>query len=85
MLKKDILQPSSSPRASEIVLVKKSDGSMRICVDYRGMNDITIKDSYPLPNLNECLNQLAGNSWFSCLDLNCGYWQVEVDKAKRQP
>jgi len=84
MLEKDVIQPSRSPWASGIVLVKKKDGSMRFCVDYRRLNDITIKDAYPLPRTDECLNQLAGNSWFSCLDLNCGYWQVEVDETDRE-
>ena len=83
MLKKDVIQPSASPWASSIVLVKKKDGSKRFCVDYRKLNDITIKDAYPLPRIDDSLDQLSGAEWFSCLDLNSGYWQVEVEEADR--
>ena len=83
MLKKDVIQPSSSPWASAIVMVTKKDGSKRFCVDYRKLNDITVKDAYPLPRIDASLDQLAGAKWFSCLDLNSGYWQVEVDADDR--
>ena len=84
MLKKEVIQPSSSPWASGIVMVQKKDGSKRFCVDYRKLNDVTLKDAYPLPRIDSSLDQLAGAQWFSCLDLNSGYWQVEVDKQDRQ-
>ena len=83
MLKKDVIQPSSSPWASGIVMVTKKDGSKRFCVDYRKLNDITVKDAYPLPRIDASLDHLAGARWFSCLDLNSGYWQVEVDEDDR--
>ncbi|GFW94051.1 retrovirus-related Pol polyprotein from transposon 412 [Trichonephila clavipes] len=72
----DVIEPSSSPWASPIVLVRKKDGSTRFCVDYRRLNDITKKDSD---------TTLAVNTWFSTLDLKNGYWQVELhpdDKEK---
>ena len=84
MLKENVITPSTSPWASSIVMVKKKDGSNRFCVDYRKLNDITIKDAYPLPRVDESLDQLAGSKWFSCLDLNSGYWQVETDLADRE-
>ena len=64
-----------------IVMVKKKDGTNRFCVDYRKLNDSTIKDAYPLPRVDESLDQLSGSKWFSCLDLNSRYWQVEMDNS----
>ena len=84
MLKEKVIKPSKSPWSSSIVMVKKKDGSNRFCVDYRKLNDVTIKDAYPLPRIDESLDQLAGSKWFSCLDLNAGYWQVETDPQDRE-
>ncbi|GFW18442.1 hypothetical protein TNCV_1184701 [Trichonephila clavipes] len=85
MKNNDVIKPSSSPCASPIVLVRKKDGSTRFCVDYRRLNDVTKKDSYPLPRIDDTLDTLAGNTWSSTLDLKSGYWQVELhpeDKEK---
>ena len=84
LLEKDVITPSKSPWASGIVLVKKKDGSKRFCIDYRRLNDVTIKDAYPLPRIDESLDQLAGSKWFSCLDMNSGYWQVELNPEDRK-
>ena len=79
MLEKGIVEPSNSPWASPIVLVSKKDGTTRFCVDYRKLNDVTVKDGYPLPRVDECLDALAGSKWFSCMDLNSGFWQILVE------
>ena len=73
MLEKGVIRPSNSPWSSPIVMVRKKDGSFRFCVDYRKLNDVTTKDAYPLPRIDESLDQLAGSKWFSSLDLNSGY------------
>ena len=78
MQEKDIVTPSKSPWASPIVLVPKKDGTIRFCVDYRKVNEVTLKDAYPIPRVDDTLDTLAGSKWFSTLDLKSGYWQVEI-------
>ena len=85
LLDKGVIQPSDSPWSTPIVLARKKDGSVRLCVDYRKVNSITRKDAYPLPRIDDTLDTLAGSKLFSTLDLKTGYWQVEMaeqDQAK---
>ena len=73
-----IIRPSHSPFASNVVLVRKKDNKLRMCVDYRQLNNRTVKDSYALPRIEELLDTLAGSKYFSVLDMKSGYHQVEV-------
>ena len=73
LLDAQVIRESSSPFASPIVLVKKKDGSLRLCVDYRLLNSKTRKDAFPLPRIEESLDALSGAHWFSTLDLAAGY------------
>ncbi len=72
------IRPSHSPFGSPVLFVKKKDGSMRMCVDYRMLNNITIKNSYPLPRVDELLDRLSGAKWFSKIDLQQGYHQLRI-------
>ena len=78
MLEKDIIQPSSSPWASPIVLVH---GSQQFCVDYRKLNSVS---AYPIPRIDDTLDTLARSCWFSTLDLVSDYWQVEMSQKDRE-
>lgn len=84
MLSQNVVQSSSSPWSSPVVLVKKKDGSWRFCVDYRKLNKITKKDVYPLPRIDDTLDCLYGAEYFSCIDLRSGYWQISVDESDRE-
>lgn len=79
MVKDELIEPAQSEWASNIVLVKKKDGTLRFCLDYRALNVVTRGDTYPLPKINDCLDALAGAQWFSTLDLTSGYHQIAMN------
>jgi len=84
MRQQGVIEESCSPWISPAVLVRKKDGSVRFCVDFRKLNAITKKDSYPIPRIDDMLDRLAGNTWFSSLDLKSGYWQVRIRPEDRE-
>ncbi|KZS07756.1 Uncharacterized protein APZ42_028454 [Daphnia magna] len=75
MIRDQVIEPSSGPWASPVVLVKKKDGSWRFCVDYRKLNAVTTRDVYPLPRIEDALSRLKGTRYFSIMDMQAGYWQ----------
>ena len=78
LLRGNLVRPSNSPWAQPIVMVRKKDGSWRMCVDYRRVNAITRKDSFPLPRIDEALDALSGSRYYCTIDLVKGYHQIPV-------
>jgi hypothetical protein len=77
------IRPSSSPWSAPVIMIRKKDGEFRFVVDYRKLNAITQKVSYPLPTIESTLQHLAGNGWFSKLDLRSGYFQIPIDERDK--
>ena len=78
LLEKGLIRPSHSPWGAPVLFVKKKDGSLRMCIDYRGLNKATIKNKYPLPHIHDLFDQLAGSKVFSKIDLRSGYHQLKI-------
>ncbi|KAI8519844.1 hypothetical protein Bbelb_031010 [Branchiostoma belcheri] len=83
MLEQDVIEPSTSPWASPVVIVTKKDGTPRFCVDFRKLNSVTVPDAHPLPRIDDTIDALAGSYYFSTLDMKSAYWQVPVHPADR--
>ena len=78
LMEKQFIRPNTSPWGAPVLLVKKKDESSRLCVDYRQLNKMTIKNKYPLPRIDDLMDQLHGFSVFSKIDLRSGYHQILV-------
>lgn len=83
MLRDGIIEPSSSPWSSPVVLVKKPSGKVRFCIDFRKVNDLSIKDAYPLPYISRVLDKLREANYISTIDLKNGYWQIPLCKSSK--
>ncbi|GKF69919.1 hypothetical protein Tco_0202976, partial [Tanacetum coccineum] len=77
---KGFIRPSSSPWEASVLFVKKKDGSFRMCIDYRELNKLTMKNRYPLPRINDLFDQLQGSNIYSKIDLRSGYHQLRVQR-----
>ena len=84
MLALDAIRVSQSPYASPVVLIRKPNGKIRFCIDFRKLNSRTKKDAYALPRISEMFDSLHGAKWFSCLDIKSAYWQVEVEEEDKE-
>ena len=84
MLAAEVIQEPSSPWASPVVLVRKKDQTLQFCVDYRQLNSITRKDVFPLPQIDDLLDQLHGKQIFTTLDAKSGYWQIKMEEHSKQ-
>jgi hypothetical protein len=78
LLEKGFIRPSSSPWGAPMIFVPKKDGTQRLCVDYHALNEVTVKNKYPLPRIDDLFDQLCGASVFSKIDLQSGYHQLKI-------
>jgi hypothetical protein len=81
LLEKGYIRPSTSPWAAPVLFVEKKDGTKRMCIDYRALNEVTVKNKYPLPRIEDLFDQLRGASVFSKIDLRSGYHQLRIRPA----
>ena len=84
MVKDGVARPSNSPWVSNVILVKKKDNMTQFVVDYRQVNDLTVKDSYPMPNIREIIDKMRGAKYFSKMDMASAYWAVPIREEDRE-
>ena len=78
-MKMGVIEESNGPWASPVVLIPKPDGSIRFCVDYRRLNDVTLPDAYPLPRVKDLIDKIGQAKYLTKIDLSRGYWQVPME------
>ena len=83
MLRAGAIKPSNNPWSNAVVLVRKKDGDLHFCIDFRRPNCITKKDLFPLPRIQEAIQFLSGARAFSCIDLNSGFWQIQMEEESK--
>lgn len=81
LLSKGLIEPSTSPWGAPILFARKKDGTLRMCTDYRALNRLTVKNSFPLPRIDDLLDRLQGAKVFSSIDLMSGYWQIPISES----
>ena len=81
LVEKGFIRPSSSSWGAPVLFVKNKDGSPRLCIDYRGLNKVIVKNKYPLPRIDELMDQLEGATWFSKIDFASGYHQIHIHEG----
>jgi hypothetical protein len=81
LLDKGFIRPSNSPWGAPVLFVRKKDGTHRLCIDYRQLNKITVKNKYPLPRIDDLFDQLKGAKAFSKINLRSGYYQMKIKEA----
>ena len=84
MLATGVIGPSTSSWASPVCLVKKKDGTFRFCIDYRRINAVSKKDAYPIPDIQDALDNLRGSQYFATIDLLSGYWQLGMTDCTKE-
>ncbi|CAF1183413.1 unnamed protein product [Didymodactylos carnosus] len=84
MKEQNIIEPATGPWVAPVTLQPKRDGTMRFCIDYRRLNEVTVRDVYPLPRIDDTLDALYDAKYFSTLDLRSGFWQVELDEESKE-
>ncbi|MCO5613504.1 hypothetical protein L7F22_067781 [Adiantum nelumboides] len=81
LIKQGFIRPSTSPWDASILFQKKKDGSLRLCIDYRGLNQVTVKNKYPISRIDELLDRLHGSKIFTKIDLHSGYYQIRIKES----
>ena len=84
MIRMEVVQKSTSPYGAPVVLIKKKDNTVRFCIDFRGLNEVTTKDNFPMPYIDEELEGFLGKRYFTTIDLTSGYWQFLVDDSAKK-